>query len=169
MPEHTLQRHLIRRHQIIDEKWAVLDLEQIALPADDGPVLVPIAFWLQHQEVLRERQHPIGVLIQPHEDPYTLVQDGVLQGEGLSTIAINFPAYTDGRGYSIAQILRNELGWQGELRALGDVLIDTLFYLARCGFDSFELKPGHDPHKALAAFKTFTVAYQRAYREVVAL
>lgn len=160
---------LIRDHQLLENPWRIVEPDQESLPEDEAPLLVPMATWLQHQEVLRARQHPVGILIQPHEDPYDLVQEGVFQGEGVSTIAINFPAYTDGRGFSIAQMLRNELNWQGELRAVGDVLIDTIFYLARCGFDSFLVKPGHDPEKALAAFKTFTVSYQRAYREVVAL
>ncbi len=169
MPETNQTATLIRGHQLIDNPWHVVEPDQQSLPEDEAPLLVPIAMWLQHQDALRARSQPVGVLIQPHEDPYALLQEGVFQGAGLSTIAINFPAYTDGRGFSIAQMLRNELHWEGELRAVGDVLIDTIFYLARCGFDSFLVKPGHDPEKALAAFKTFTVAYQRAYREVVTL
>jgi len=78
-------------------------------------------------------------------------------------IAIDFPIYTDGRGYSLAKILRNKFGWKGEIRAVGDVMIDTIHYLASCDFDSFLVKPGHDPKLALEAFETFTVHYQRSY------
>ncbi|KAK76349.1 DUF934 domain-containing protein, partial [Bordetella holmesii] len=73
------------------------------------------------------------------------------------------PVYTDGRGYSLAQLLRRNFGWKGELRAVGDVMIDTIYYQARVGFDSFLVKPGHDPQQALQAFKTFSVRYQQTY------
>jgi uncharacterized protein (DUF934 family) len=76
---------------------------------------------------------------------------------------VHFPQYGDGRGYSLAWLLREEYGWRGELRALGDVLIDTVHYLARVGFDSFVPKPGHDPVEALASLHAFTEHYQAAY------
>jgi uncharacterized protein (DUF934 family) len=85
----------------------------------------------------------------------------------ITLIAIEFPTYTDGRGFSLAQILRTQLGWLGELRAVGDVLIDTIHYLARCGFDSFLVKEGHDPELALKSFETFTVHYQKSYLKPV--
>ncbi|MCV6906162.1 MAG: DUF934 domain-containing protein, partial [Achromobacter xylosoxidans] len=90
--------------------------------------------------------------------------DGTLDPTGIAFIAVDFPVYTDGRGYSLAQLLRTRYQWTGELRAVGDVMIDTIHYQARVGFDSFLVKPGHDPRKALDAFKTFTVHYQKTYR-----
>ena len=77
----------------------------------------------------------------------------------LSLVEVNFPAFGDGRGYSAARILR-EAGYSGELRAVGDVLRDQLFPLARCGFDAFQLKEGADIDEALAAFDDFSEAYQ---------
>jgi len=91
----------------------------------------------------------------------------ILYFEAIALIAIDFPIYTDGRGFSLAQIFRNQHGWKGELRAMGDVLIDTIHYLARCGFDSFLVKEGHDPQLALQAFETFTVHYQKSYPQPV--
>ncbi len=67
-------------------------------------------------------------------------------------IAIEFPKYTDGRGYSLARLLRQRYGYVGELRAVGDVLHDQLSLMERCGFDTFELKAGKDMGRALAAF-----------------
>jgi len=75
-------------------------------------------------------------------------------------IAINFPKYGDGRGYSIARLLRERYGYQGELRAIGVVARDHLHAMAQCGFDTFELREGEDAQAALAAFGDFSEAYQ---------
>jgi len=75
-------------------------------------------------------------------------------------VEVNFPSFTDGRGYSIARLLRERHGYQGELRAVGDVQRDQLFYLARCGFDAFLLREGLDAQEALAALQDFSEAYQ---------
>ena len=75
---------------------------------------------------------------------------------------MNFPKFTDGRGYSTARLLRERYGYTGELRAIGDVLHDQLFYMARCGFDAFALKDGKDVAKAVNAFETFMTPYQAA-------
>ena len=86
----------------------------------------------------------------------------------LALIAVRFPKFTDGRGYSIARLLRR-LGWKGELRAVGDVLRDQLFYMTRCGFDAFALRDDQDPQVALTAFSDFTVPYQPAIDDGVRL
>lgn len=141
--------------------------ESPALPADDAGWLVPVSVWLAHDiGVWRQRRHLVALLIGPDTELEELFAHSTLADlqAHLTLIAVDFPAYTDGRGYSLAQLLRQQYGWQGELRAVGDVMIDTMHYLARCGFDSFLVKPGHDPHKALAALATFTRAYQKSYR-----
>ena len=74
---------------------------------------------------------------------------------------MRFPKFTDGRGYSIARLLRR-LGWKGELRAVGDVLRDQLFYMTRCGFDAFALRDDQDAQVALTAFSDFSTPYQPA-------
>ena len=78
----------------------------------------------------------------------------------LKVIAIEFRTFNDGRGYSTARLLRERYGWRGELRAVGDVLRDQIFYLARCGFDAFELQDGQDVDAVLAAFNDFSERYQ---------
>ena len=75
-------------------------------------------------------------------------------------VEVNFPAFTDGRGYSIARLLRERYGYQGELRAVGDVLRDQIFYLSRVGFDAFLLREDQDVDEALAALADFSEAYQ---------
>ena len=80
----------------------------------------------------------------------------------LALIAIEFPRFTDGRGYSVARLLRDRYKFTGELRAVGWVLRDNLFYMERCGFDAFEVKPGKPLESALEAFGEFSATYQAA-------
>lgn len=75
-------------------------------------------------------------------------------------ISINFPKFADGRGYSAARLLRERFAYKGELRATGDVLIDQLYFMKRCGFDTFALRDDQIIEDAIAAFSTFTVNYQ---------
>ena len=75
-------------------------------------------------------------------------------------VEVNFPKFGDGRGYSIGRMLRERHGYRGELRAVGHITRDLLFYLESCGFDAFELRPGEDPQQALAGFDDFSEAYQ---------
>jgi uncharacterized protein (DUF934 family) len=87
----------------------------------------------------------------------------------LRVIAVNFPKYGDGRGYSIARLLRERCGFQGELRAVGVVARDHLRLMAQCGFDSFLLREGEDAQAALAAFDDFSEAYQASAAQPVPL
>ncbi len=155
---------LIRNSRLDTDEWQRFEAgEGQPLPPDDGQWLVPVPLWLACKAQLRSRKHPVGILFSPDDDPRELAVEGKMDFAGVALIAVDFPVYTDGRGFSIAQILRTRMGWTGELRAVGDVMIDTIHYLARCGFDSFLLKAGHDPQLALQAFKAFTVHYQKTY------
>jgi uncharacterized protein (DUF934 family) len=78
----------------------------------------------------------------------------------VARVEVNFPKFGDGRGYSIGRLLRERCGYRGELRAVGHITGDLLFYLESCGFDAFELRPGEDPQDALAGFEDFSEAYQ---------
>lgn len=85
----------------------------------------------------------------------------------LDLIVVDFPKLGEGRGFSQARMLRQRYGYRGELRARGALKRDQLFFLARCGFDSFDLDPAEDLEQSLAAFNTFTVAYQDGSESVV--
>ncbi len=98
----------------------------------------------------------IGLVLMPTDDPTLLMGKTI----GLKLIAIEFAKFNDGRGYSIANLLRTRVGFEGEVRAVGDVLIDQLFAMARCGFDSFALREGQDIDRALRAFEDFPAVYQ---------
>jgi len=99
---------------------------------------------------------PPDLVLEPTDDP------AVLAGAvGLArVIAVNFPKFGDGRGYSIGRLLRERYGYKGELRATGEVARDHLQAMAQCGFDSFQLREGEDPQEALAAFDDFSDSYQ---------
>jgi len=160
--------NLIRNGQVqIDRLRRVSPADATALPPDDAHYLIPLSLWLAHDVALwRKRQHRVALLLEPDADLAALFAHSPLAGlqDAVCLMAIDFPDYTDGRGYSLAQLLRQPYGWTGELRAVGDVMIDTVHYLARCGFDSFLVKPGHDPRQALAALGSFTWHYQKSYR-----
>jgi len=94
--------------------------------------------------------------LEPGDDPAKVAE----RLGAVARVEVNFPKFTDGRGYSIARLLRERHGYQGELRAVGDVLRDQIFYLARCGFDAFLLREDQDAGEALSAFNDFSEAYQ---------
>jgi uncharacterized protein (DUF934 family) len=123
---------------------------------DGAPgAIVPLAFALEHPDRLRSAGR-VGVWLAPDEDPARAVPlFGIV-----ALIGVQFPKFTDGRGYSIAVLLRTRHGWKGELRALGEVLQDQLHMMRRVGFDSFALAPHRDVQAALRAFAPFSDAYQ---------
>jgi uncharacterized protein (DUF934 family) len=91
-----------------------------------------------------------------------IVEDAAPFLERAAMVAVHFPAFRDGRGFTSARLLRERFGYRGEVRAVGDVLADLVFFMLRCGFNSFALK-GNDPEGAFAqAAKTFSAVYQPA-------
>ena len=122
--------------------------------ADEQPVrgalrVVPVADYLAGTEAS-------AVLIGPADEVGTLAP----RLSGLQLIVVDFPKIGEGRGFSQAYLLRQRYGFHGELRARGALKRDQLIFLARCGFDSFQLDPAEDLQAALSAFGTFSVAYQ---------
>jgi len=112
-----------------------------------------------------DKPSPPDLVLEPTDDPALLA--GALAE--VRVIAVNFPKYSDGRGYSIARLLRERYGYQGELRAIGVVARDHLRAMAQCGFDTFELREGEDAQAALAAFGDFSEAYQASAAQRVPL
>jgi uncharacterized protein (DUF934 family) len=150
---------VIRNRRVEADAWKLLGVEspdELAQPLPDGPIIVPLALWKERRAELALRTQPFGVWLKPEDDPAEIAGDL----EVLALVAVQFPKFTDGRGYSTAYLLRQRFGYRGELRAFGDVGRDQLFYLARVGFDSFRLADHRDPQDALASFNDFTVRYQ---------
>ncbi|MDR1996338.1 DUF934 domain-containing protein [Azonexus sp.] len=152
---------LIKDHAIQADTWQTFALaedqyaEMAPLPA--GDTIFPLVVWQARQAEISERGGRIGLLLQPGERVEDIANDLV----HFSLIAINFPKFVDGRGYSTASLLRQRYNFQGELRAVGEVLHDQLFFMRRVGFDSYQLKDGKDATQALAAgFSPFSDSYQ---------
>ncbi len=121
-----------------------------------GAVLVSYEQWQAQRDGLLERGAPLGIRLRSEQAPDLIAAD--LQH--LALVALEFPKFRDGRAYSYARLLRERYGFPGELRAVGDVLLEQLFFMLRTGFNAFELQ-SDDP---LGAYRTalndFSVWYQ---------
>ena len=126
--------HLIDRKGLRPDSWQVFDGTAGVMP-EGADVLVSLDVWRAQGALLKGHSARLGLLLSPPDDVKSVASDLV----NFELVAVHFPKFTDGRGYSTARLLRERLGWQGELRATGDVLRDQLFLMARCGFDSFAL------------------------------
>lgn len=146
---------LIRRRQIIDDAYMVVRGD--AVP-EGVPVIVSLEVWRANRDALRGR-NDVGVWLAPADDPLALADDVT----SLPVIAIDFPSFTDGRGYSSARLLRERLGYQGELRAIGDIQRDQLYYLAQVGFDALAVREDRDIEAALASLRDFSDGYQSTH------
>ena len=119
-----------------------------------APAIVPLALWQRERSALLARGD-VGVLLAPADDPAAIAADAAT----LPVIAVDFPKFSDGRGFSIARLLRERYGFKGELRAVGDVLRDQLFALRECGFDAFVIRGDRDATDALASLHDFKSVY----------
>jgi uncharacterized protein (DUF934 family) len=152
---------LLKNRQVVKDTWQLIGLplqQAVALPEAGIDAIVPLSLWREQRAPLLRRAGRTGVWLEPTDEPAELFDNAPLP----ELIAVRFPVFTDGRGYSIARLLRERHGYRGEVRAIGDVLHDTLFDLARCGFDAFALREDQDPIAALAAFDAFSEVYQAA-------
>jgi uncharacterized protein (DUF934 family) len=146
--------------RIAADPWRVVDsaTQWDAHAAEPGAhLLLPLVLATSEPDRVRSSGGPVlGLALAPDDDPAGVVP--FLPHIGL--IGVQFPKFTDGRGYSSAVLLRTRHGWKGELRALGEVLQDQLFALRRVGFDSFAVPAGRDAQAALRAFAPFSDTYQ---------
>ena len=151
--------HLVRSSGITSDSWRLHKTpEALAAALPEEPttgVLIPLPLWLASRDTLT-RKAGVGVWLEASDDLKDLVPDL----PRLELIAVNFPRFSDGRGYSIARLLRGRHGYKGELRAVGDILLDQLFYLMRVGFDAYALRDDQDPLAAGAALRAFSASYQ---------
>ncbi len=165
-------KEIIKQRAVVADDWsvlrlAVLDLDAgIAADAPDtvvvpqGKVIVPLTVWQAQRASLAARAD-IGVWLAPDERAEALKDDL----DKFALVAIDFPKFTDGRGYSTAFNLRMRLNYQGELRAIGDVLRDQLFQMHRCGFDAFATRQDRDINDALKGLLDFSEVYQASVDE----
>ena len=155
-------RNIIKNKAVVADDWTVLRLneedapESVAVP--EGKVIIPLKVW-QTQRAALEKRAELGVWIASSERPEELKDD---LGR-FKVVAVDFPKFADGRGYSIAYNLRARLAYTGELRAIGDVLRDQLFYMQRVGFDAFAVREDKNIHDALKGLTDFSEVYSNSW------
>jgi uncharacterized protein (DUF934 family) len=159
---------IIKDRAVVDDDWEILQLSEddsadtIVVP--EGKIIVPLKVWqLQRENLLARAQNraDIAVWFSSNEQAKELNSDLSL----FTLLAVDFPKFADGRGYSIAYNLRTRFNYAGELRAIGDVLRDQLFYMQRVGFNSFAVRADKNIHDAIKGLTDFSEKYQSSVDE----
>jgi uncharacterized protein (DUF934 family) len=172
MPNIQHHAQIIKGRAVVADDWRVLRLEEsdtpesVEVPA--GKVIVPLTVWQAQRDKLLGRagaHGDIGVWFASDELAASAKDDL----DQFALIAIDFPKFSDGRGYSIAFNLRKRLGYTGELRAIGDVLRDQLFQMQRCGFDAYATRQDRNIHDALKGLTVFSETYQGSVDQALPL
>ena len=148
---------IIKDGAIIDDSWTELDEEADVPSAAD--IIVPLSVLLEKADRLSNHTGKLGLRIENDVD----VEDHKELIAKADLIMLELPAFTDGRAYSQARMLREELGFDKELRVKGDVLADQAAYLLRCGFDSFDFEGEFDAEVWQKSTNIMTTGYQRSY------
>ncbi|BBB67269.1 hypothetical protein UNDYM_3016 [Undibacterium sp. YM2] len=157
-------REIIKDKAIVSDDWTVLRLTEnetpdaVSVPA--GKVIIPLKVWLLQRESLLSRTD-IAVWFSSDEQAKELKDDI----NRFKLLAVDFPKFADGRGYSIAYNLRSRFNFTGELRAIGDVLRDQLFYMQRVGFNAFATREDKNIHDAIKGLTDFSEKYQTSWDE----
>lgn len=150
---------LIKDGEIVEDRWTVLKEAtgpEVLRAVPGKNFIVPLNFWKNYSSELDDYMGDIALWLNSDENVND-IGDGL---HTLSLIALNFPVFSDGRSYTNARELREKLNYQGEVRAIGDVLRDQMFYMASCGFNAFSLRHDQDPELCLKAFEDFQTSYQ---------
>lgn len=156
MPAKT---QIIKDGRVVDDNWTIIESsDDMNLTDIAAYSIVSLGLWQAEPSLQRE---DIGLFLSNDVDLTTITEDLTT----LPVIAINFPAFADGRGFSLARLLRERYGYQGEIRAVGYVIRDQLCYLKRCGFNAFSFNPDNilgnfDLAEISASLNDFTDAYQ---------
>ena len=144
---------VLRSGAIVTDDWTLL-----ADSLSGGRTIVPLERWRQEREALLSASTAVGVLL-----PNTVDVDAAYpQVADRPLIALEFPTFADGRALSQAVVLRTRLGFSGELRAVGDIIRDLVFWLGRCGFDTIVPRPDQDLEACRLALSELQVSYQAA-------
>lgn len=147
---------IIRNRKIVDDDFVHV-ADDASLP-EEGNIIVSLDRWRAEREALSAHSGKLGVTLQNTVDPREIADDLA----NFAVVAVHFPKYSDGRGFSIGRLLRERLGFKGEIRAVGNVLRDQVLFMERCGFDAYEVAQGKSLESALEGFEDFSVTYQDA-------
>lgn len=149
-----------------EETFTQRQIEATQIPAT-GKVLIPFTIWHANKEALQTRMAAgeVGIVLQTHEPIESLVE-AFNDLNSLPIIAIFVEKFADGRNFTLGNLLRTRYDFKHELRAIGDIMRDQLYFLKRSGFDSFLIKEGRNAEEAIASLSDFTQPYQGAVNDV---
>ena len=149
---------ILREGELVADDWTVVEDDRMEIGSPSPKVIVTLARWRAQRNALLAAHSAVGVLVPNTADIeaiYPQIHDRAL-------LVLQFPTFTDGRALSQAVVLRKRLGFRAELRAVGDVIQDLVFWLGRCGFDSIVPRGDQNLQACRAALDELTVAYQAA-------
>jgi uncharacterized protein (DUF934 family) len=149
---------VIKDKAVIDDDWSLIRDIEDSSSIPEGDVILPLTFWQANRDQLLKTKKIHAIWIDGSIETESLLDDI----EFFSLIALDFPTFKDGRSYSHARLLRERYNFQGELRAVGDILQDQLFFMERCGINSFQVRDDKNIEQALNGFKIFSDGYQAA-------
>jgi uncharacterized protein (DUF934 family) len=145
---------LIKNGELVASSY--VDVSEAEAIPPSGALIVSLAQWQAQRDALLARGAPLGIRLRSDQPPELIAGDL----PHFSAIALEFPKFRDGRAYSYARLLRERYGYKGELRAVGDVLLEQLFFMLRTGFDAFELTSKDPVGDYRTALADFSVWYQ---------
>lgn len=145
---------LIKGGQHQQDRWTLIE-EGATIPAT-GPVILPLALYQAQKSEWHATDREIGVWLNDEQ----MAEDVSDSLDNLALIALSFPRFANGRGFSKARLLRERYCYKGEIRAIGDFLPDQVFYMSRCGIDAFACRTEEEAMTALALLSPFSVQYQ---------
>jgi len=153
--ENNMANKIILDNAIVDNQWTLItDINAVEIPM--GKIIIPLVVWNKNIQAFSKRAELPGLLLNGDENPADFLGDIRL----LKIIAVDFPVFTDGRGFSIGNLLRERYAYKGELRACGGFIRDQLYYLKRCGFNSFQFNKDIDLDAAQKSLLDFSNDYQ---------
>lgn len=155
-PASESTQEYLKDGKVFPNNWQIVTAGSDSLPT--GDILVPLDYWQANHQQLAEHRGAVGVWIDSHEE----IEEIASAVASLPVIAINFPKFVDGRGFSLARLLRERYGYIGEIRAIGEIIRDQLFLMQRCGFNAFQFDSEIDLSAASKSLNDFSDSYQVA-------
>ena len=146
---------IIKDKQIKEDSWTHLSNND---EISSGNITVSLSRWKKEKEALNDHNGDIGIRLLPSDTVEEIASDL----NSISVVALEFPAFTDGRSFSQARLLRDQYKFDSEIRAMGHFMLDQIFYLSRVGVNSFQIEKADELNSALSMLNDFTVNYQQS-------